>query len=316
MVMFSGVFTRGEICQRDRIVQTAGMSGLRVETIMGFYQKLLRSVSPQALFARSGREPGFPAASPADKNHRARSDRLLRTPVVFETMEPRILLSGDPLTLAAQQALVAGLQSFEAWTANQLAQSAQLAQLLPVVSTSVGDLVDLPSQIQTHLVQPIQTYFAANGTASTVEGLAAALAADPADAGGVVGQFAHGEFLVTLSAFQSSAPITTPLNLSEDSAGVGLQIATPPALSGQATVSMALAFGFDTGTENTPNTTPTFFIQPGTITEAVNLTATGFNTQATVGAADATVTAGSASLTATATVKLTDPLPGDPNNYI
>ena len=112
---------------------------------------------------------------------------------------------------------------------------------------------------------------------------------------GVVGQFAHGEFLVTLSAFQSSAPISTPLNLAEDSAGVSLQIATPPTLSGQATVSMGLTFGYDTGTESTPGTTPTFFIQPGTITEAVNLAATGFDTAATVGAADATVTAGSAS---------------------
>src|ERR1700734_2126979 len=178
---------------------------------MGFYQKLLQSVSPHALFARSDR--GATPAPRFDKRQTTRPDRLARTPLVFETMEPRVLLSGDPLTLAAQQALVAGLQSFEAWTATQLAQSAQIAQLLPVVSTSVGDLVDLPTQIQTHLVQPIQTYFAANGTASTVEGLAAALAADPADAGGVVGQFAHGEFLVTLSAFQSSAPITTPLNL-------------------------------------------------------------------------------------------------------
>ena len=299
-------------------MRTAGMSGERVGTVMGFYQKLLQSVSPRALFARPahGREPGFPLASRFDKRHPARSDRLARTPLIFETMEPRILLSGDPLTLAAQQALVAGLQSFEAWTASQLTQAAQLAQLLPVVSTSVGDLVDLPSQIQTHLVQPIQTYFAANGSTSTVEGLAAALAADPADAGGVVGQFAHGEFLVTLSAFQSSEPITTPLNLSEDSAGASLQIASPPLLSGQTTVSMALTFGFDTGTGNTPNTTPTFFIQPGTIVEGVTLAATGFNTAATVGAADATVTAGSANLTATAMVALTDPLPGDPNNYI
>jgi hypothetical protein len=106
-----------------------------VESIMGFYKKLLRSVSARALFG-----------------HPAHADRLLRTPLTFETLEPRILLSGDPITLAVQQALVSGLQSFEAWTSTQLTQAAQIAQLLPVVSTSVGDLVDLPAQIQTHLM--------------------------------------------------------------------------------------------------------------------------------------------------------------------
>ena len=70
-----------------------------------------------------------------------------------------VLLSGDPITVAAQNALLAGLQSFEAWTASQLNQAAHLAQQLPVVSTSVGDLVDLPGQVQTHLVQPAQAYF-------------------------------------------------------------------------------------------------------------------------------------------------------------
>src|SRR5258708_5602577 len=137
---------------------------------MGFYQKLLQTVSLDALLGR--RHDGDEARVPAAPGLRdTRPDRLLRTPLVFETLEPRVLLSGDPITLAAQQALVAGLQSFEAWTANQLHQQAQIAQQLPVVSTSVGDLVNLPAQIQTHLVQPAQAYFTATGAASTFEGL-------------------------------------------------------------------------------------------------------------------------------------------------
>ncbi len=141
-----------------------------------------------------------------------------------------------------------------------------------MVSTSVGDIVNLPGQVQTLLVNPANAYFAST-TTPTIQGLAAALQADPGTAGSVVGQFAHGEFLITLSAFKTSTAVTPALNLSEDTAGISLQVGTPPALAGQANLSLNLSFGYDTGTENTPNTTPTFFIQPGTITEGVSLTA-------------------------------------------
>src|ERR1700742_4342506 len=118
----------------------------RMRLLMGLYQRLLRTVSQQALLGceteeRNNGNAGVSRASPSSP---ARADRLLRTPLLFETLEPRVLLSGDPITVAAQNALLAGLQSFESWTAAQLNHSAQLAQQLPVVSTSVGDLVDLP----------------------------------------------------------------------------------------------------------------------------------------------------------------------------
>ena len=103
---------------------------------MGLYQRLLRTVSHSVL---PGRATGHGAAKtdpPPILSSPDRHDRLLRTPLLFETMEPRVLLSGDPLSTAAQTALLAGLQSFETWAANQLLQSAQLAQQLPVVSTS------------------------------------------------------------------------------------------------------------------------------------------------------------------------------------
>src|SRR5665213_2109899 len=149
----------------------------------------------------------------------------------------------------------------------------------------VGDLVDLPTQVTNHLLAPAQAYFAGT-TTPTIQGLAAALNADPAETGVVLGSFAQGEFLITLSAFQTSAPITAALNLTEDTAGISLQIAAPPTLSGQETVSMALTFGYDTG--STTGATPSFFVQPATITEGVSLAATGFNGAATLGAADAT----------------------------
>ena len=157
-----------------------------------------------------------------------RTDRLLRTPLLFETLEPRVLLSGDPITAAAQTAILSGLQSFQTWTANNLSHAAQVVQQLPVISTSVGHLVDLPSQVQTLLVQPATAYFASTAT-PTIEGLAAAIQADPGTAGSVLGSaFAHGELLITLSAFKTSTPISAPLNLAEDTAGISLQVGTPP----------------------------------------------------------------------------------------
>ncbi len=103
-----------------------------------------------------------------------------------------------------------------------------------------------------------------------------------------------------------AAPISAPLNLTEDTAGISLQVGTPPTLSGQATMSMALTFGYDTG--STPHATPGFFVQPATITEGVSLSASGFNATSTLGAADATVTGGSAAVSAAETLQIKDPV--------
>jgi hypothetical protein len=224
---------------------------------MGLYQRLLRTVSRTALTVDD---------SPYDSSRNEgwyvnRTDRLLRTPLLFETLEPRVLLSSDPLSAAAQTALLNGLTNFENWASTNLRQAAQLAQQLPVVSTSLGDLVDLPGQIASHIVAPVKAYLTAT-QAPTIEGLAAALQADPAEtAGSVLGSFAHGEFLVTLGAFKTSAAIAAPLNVGADSGGISLSIAPLPAaaptLTGIETTSMALSFGFDVGSPTSP---ATFFI--------------------------------------------------------
>ena len=288
---------------------------------MGLYQRLLQTVSGQALLgsetssdhdassspSRHQRKPHRPGKLDRDKSRSGRRDRLLRTPLVFETLEPRVLLSGDPITLAVQNALVAGLQSFESWTANNLIHTAQLAQQLPVVSTSVGDLVDLPAQMQTHLVQPAQAYFAAAASTSTFEGLAAALNADPAEAGTVLGQFAHGEYLFTLSHFQTSTPITAALNLTR----------------GQRRDQPACRYAADTVRQRNRVDGADLRLRHRDLDAARRQASSSsrprsprasawrrpnFNAAATLGAADATVTGGAASLSATATVQLKDPL--------
>ena len=253
-----------------------------------------------------------PPAPPKQPRHSRRRDRSAvrpnGTPLAFETLEPRVLLSGDPLTAAAQNGILAGLQAFQAWTHDNLDHSAQLTQRLPVVSTSLGDLVDLPGTLQQHVVSPVQTYLA-TATNPTVQGLASALAADPAESGAVLGAFSQGEFLVTLSALSTSTSASHALDTSEDTAGINLQVGSGPVLSGQATVEAKLTFGFDTNSGN-------FFLKPSTITEAINLSNPGFTGTADLGAVGATVTGGTASLTATATTTLTDPRSADPNPEI
>jgi hypothetical protein len=158
--------------------------------------------------------PGYDASRVPLSRPAARSggDRLLRTPLTFETLEPRVLLSGDIIPSTGQTAILAGLQSFAAWTQNNLTQSAQLAQQLPVVSSSLGDLVDVHDQITNDLVTPAKNYFDAATTNATVEGLAAALnAANASETVSALGQFADGEYLVALTAFQTTTPITAAL---------------------------------------------------------------------------------------------------------
>jgi hypothetical protein len=71
---------------------------------MGLYQRLLRTVSQQALLGSEIDERGTAGLSRPPRTRAPNpggADRLLRTPLLFETLEPRVLLSGDPITAAA-----------------------------------------------------------------------------------------------------------------------------------------------------------------------------------------------------------------------
>ena len=156
----------------------------------GLHKWLLSGVSAFSL-----RDVGHPSPldTPKPSRQRRRRDRSSRpngSPLVFETLEPRVLLSGDPLTAAAQVQLLAGLEALQSWSHDKLDQSAQLVQQLPVVSTSVGQLVDLPGALQQHVVKEYQSYLSSTN-APTVEGLAAYLSQDPAETGAVLGSFSQ-----------------------------------------------------------------------------------------------------------------------------
>ncbi|MFI4981583.1 MAG: LEPR-XLL domain-containing protein, partial [Nevskiales bacterium] len=283
---------------------------------MSFYHRLVAGVSHAAMLASL---PHPPTARPPRRSKLRRErqapnlQRLERSPLAFETLEPRILLSSvDPTSAAA---LLQGLTAFQTWTHDHLDQYAQLAQKLPVISSSAGDLVDLPDYIQTDLITPAQAYFTGTAQAQwTIEGLASAIAgALGADAtaqiGSVIGQFADGELMVTLAQLQTKTAISQALNLSEDSGGISLHIGSPPTLSGTGAASLSLVFGYDT-------VNSTFFVKPMVLTETVHAAASGFSATATLGAADASVINASATLDAIATVTLVDPVKNDPLGYI
>ena len=240
--------------------------------VKGLHRWLLGGVSPLGLRAGAPVVANTKPLKPAPQRRRGRAAaRPNGSPLVFETLEPRVLLSGDPMTVLTapvQNGILAGLQALQNWSHQGLDQSAALVQQLPVVSTSLGTLVDVPATLQQHVVSPVQSYFASTN-APTVSGLVNALKADPADTGVQLGGVGQSEFLITLSA-QSTTPITQALNVSEDTAGINLQVGSGPVLTGNATVNATLTFGFDSTTGNT-------FFQPSQITQAIALSSSSFN---------------------------------------
>ena len=96
-----------------------------------------------------------------------------RRKILFESLEPRLLLSADIAPEVAAN-LQDGLQQFKDW-AGALTSYQQLGQQLPVVSTALGSAADLSGWLQTRLVDPVQLYLSGGGT-KTTDGLVSALA--------------------------------------------------------------------------------------------------------------------------------------------
>ncbi len=121
----------------------------------------------QGLLQRAGAPDPMPSQS--HLSHRA----ARRKTMVFESLEPRLLLSADLAPDVAGK-LQTGLNQFKDWTSTQ-ATYQQLGQQLPVVSTSLGSAADLSGWLQTKLVDPVQAYLSGGGT-KTTDGLVGALA--------------------------------------------------------------------------------------------------------------------------------------------
>lgn len=98
---------------------------------------------------------------------------IQRKKLLFESLEPRLLLSAD-LAPEIANTLSSGVNQFKDWAAN-LSTYQQLGQQLPVVNTALGTATDLSGWLQTKIVDPVQTYLAGGG-AKTTDGLVSALA--------------------------------------------------------------------------------------------------------------------------------------------
>ncbi|HYM02130.1 MAG TPA: LEPR-XLL domain-containing protein, partial [Stellaceae bacterium] len=243
---------------------------------------------------------------------RAKSKRSKRNPLAFEMLEPRILLSGDPISSAVQTGLLDGLAAFKNFV-QQLQQDAKLVEHLPIVSSSLGDVVHLPDRVQNEIVAPAQAYFAAlpTGQQGTIQDLATALQAVPGITGTVLGQFADGEYLLTLQAWSNAQQGTAPINLPSSSTGINLQLGPTTALSTTATTTLNLSLGYDT-----KSNANTFFIEKASLTEQLQASLTGIGTSVKLGVGDASVAGGSATLNANASITLVDQSNANSRTYI
>jgi hypothetical protein len=88
-----------------------------------------------------------------------------------ENLEPRLMLDGvDPF--AQRQALINGAYGFAKWGGG-FAKSELLARQVPVLSKSLGDVVDVQKILEEKLAKPIEDYF--SDLTPTVEELKNAL---------------------------------------------------------------------------------------------------------------------------------------------
>ena len=221
----------------------------------------------------------------------------------LEPLEPRILLSADPLTSAAQTAFqqgLAGLQQF----AQQLDGAHELGQGLPLLvsqatglAPSLGAALDLADVLKTTLADPAAAYFAGlGGGSATPAGLAAALGATDASTADVLLLTRHVD-----------ATRSDPVTFSVPVTGGELPISS----SGSATFNLQTSVGFDLtlGLDTDPSLAPAdaFFVRVSTLTFGASVSASGVSFPVNLGFLGGQVTGGSISLDVHATAQLANP---------
>lgn len=223
-----------------------------------------------------------------------------RRTILFENLEPRLLLSAD---LAPELAtnLADGISQFKDWAAN-LAAYQQLGEQLPVINTALGSAVDLPGWLQDKVVNPVQSYLLGAGT-KTTDGLVSALA-------GVAG-------LSGVSGDQYGNEVRFDLVLDANRSLNGLDLTVPQSTNGMAitaeggaldlTASLHLDFSF--GFDLTPGLSvdDAFFVKFDGFSLAGDVHASNLNFAASVGFLGANVSGGSLDLDADVQLAVANP---------
>ncbi len=230
--------------------------------------------------------------------------RLRERPSAFllEPLEPRLLLSADPLAPVAQAAIQQGLAGVQQF-AQQLQGADELGQALPLLlsqatglAPSLGSALDLADIVKTTLVDPATAYFQGLGGGSgTSAGLAAALGATDAS---------DGDLLLLQKRIDGTRSDAASFSV----AGAGdLQVSSSGsfALDLETSVGFDLTLGFDADPSLAP--ADAFFVRVSTLTFGANVSASNVGFPVNLGFLGAAVSGGTIALDVDVTASLANP---------
>ena len=176
---------------------------------------------PPRIIARSKHATDTPSAA-------APTTPPFRRKAVFEALEPRVLLSADPLSAAAQAVFLNGLDEFRDW-ADRLDDFDLLSQPLPVLNTAIGAALDLPDMLQDQLIDPISDFLSSFQSTDlpTGDDLAGFISGLPESVGDVTGDLIGDDFLFGFVFDASRNSTVAGVDLGElSAAGVEIDIMT------------------------------------------------------------------------------------------
>ena len=216
--------------------------------------------------------------------------------VLFETLEPRVLLSAD-IAPVAQTALLDGFRELKIWSTS-LDQYQDLATSLPLVNTSLGAALQ-PSQIlQQALIDPAIAYLQSDATPTTDE-LVAVLGQS---LGQVSGDQYGNELRFDIQHTANRTLANTVLDLDTDPRWPLNVNTTADFVAG---LSFDLAFGYDLTTGL--SAADAFFLKINDITVTGDVHVANLNASLNLGFLGAQITNGAINLDADAKVLLNNP---------
>lgn len=229
-----------------------------------------------------------------------------RRKALFEALEPRLLLSADPLSAAAQTAFMGGLDELRDW-ADRLDDYDLLSQPLPLLNTAISAALDLPNLLQDRLITPIGDFFGSftGGDLPTADDLAGFLSGLPDNASDVTGELIGDEFLFGF-VFDASRETTVAGIDLPDFGALGFDVdAGAVSVDLDARFSTALTLGLDLSDGSLD--VDDFFVRFDTLSVGATATATLPDLEAGFGFLDLTVAGGELSLDVDADLMLGNP---------
>ena len=140
------------------------------------------------------------------------------------------------LTSAQIAGVKEGLQQLFAFF-DSLNNYAQIASNLPIVGSSIGQVLDIGGRIKSTVVQPASNYLDLTGASSTASGLASSI--------GGTNVSSSSQLRIQFSFSQSSTLATFPINLGTEASALGISVATSTNVSLGANLQMNGTFVYD-----------------------------------------------------------------------